>query len=328
MISGLKINSTAAAAAFAAVLALLVLANPARAADPTFPTGSRVGLVPPPGMVMSKRFPGFEDRDKDASIIIATLPATAYSEMDKTAVPDVLEKQGITMEKREPMQVKVGQAFLVVGNQVTDKTHYRRWILVAAANDFTIFVNVQVPAQDITYTDAVVRAALATLAVRASVPDAEQLALLPFTVGDFAGFKIDGVMPGRALMLADYPADQAPDATVRALNARLLIAAEQGGPTEVNDYGNFARLAFDSIGGIKDVKINMSEPLNVNGQVGYQTMAQAKELQTDADVMVVQWLRFGSGGFLQIVGMARADIWTSMLARMRTVRDSIEPKEP
>jgi hypothetical protein len=42
--------------------------------------------------------------------------------------------------------------------------------------------------------------------------------------------------------------------------------------------------------------------------------------------MVVQWLRFGGGGYLQMVGIARADAWTTALARLRTVRDSVELK--
>jgi hypothetical protein len=41
-------------------------------------------------------------------------------------------------------------------------------------------------------------------------------------------------------------------------------------------------------------------------------------------VMVVQWLRFGGGGYLQMIGMARADTWTAVLARLRTVRDSVD----
>jgi hypothetical protein len=327
MMSGLKINSIAAAVGLAAVLEVLVAAIPAHAADPSFPTGSLVGLVPPAGMVLSKRFPGFEDLDKNASIVFATLPAAAYAEMDKTAQPDVLKKQGIAMDKREPMQVNVGKAFLVIGSETADKTRFRKWILVAATDRFTALVNVQVPEQDTTYTDAAVRAALATLAVRASVPDAERLSLLPFTVGDLAGFQVEGVIPDRALMLVDIPANQAPDATARTVDARLLVAAEPGGPSDTDDHGNFARLAFDSIGGIKNVRINMSEPLNLNGQQGYQTMAQAKQIQDDADVMVVQWLRFGSGGFLQMVGIARSEIWTSALTRMRAVRDSVEAKE-
>jgi hypothetical protein len=319
-------KSLAAWAAAATVLAALVFALPAHAADPTFPTGSRIGLVPPAGMTVSKRFSGYEDIDKDAAIIIATLPAAAYDELDHTAVPDVLKKQGITMEKREPMQINGAKAFLVLGTEDVDKTQYRKWILVAIEDDMTALVNVQVPTPDTTYTDAVVRAALATLTVRDTVPDAERLSLLPFKVGDLADFKIQGVLPGRALMLADVSPAQGSDATGQMLNARLLIAAEQGGPNESDDHGNFARLAFDSIGGIKDVRINMSEPLNLDGQQGYQTMAQAKEIHSDADLMVVQWLRFGAGGFMQMVGIGRPDNWATTLTRMRTVRDSIEQK--
>jgi len=40
--------------------------------------------------------------------------------------------------------------------------------------------------------------------------------------------------------------------------------------------------------------------------------------------MVVQWLRFGSGGFLRMIGIARADGWVDTLTRLRTVRDSVE----
>jgi hypothetical protein len=70
----------------------------------------------------------------------------------------------------------------------------------------------------------------------------------------------------------------------------------------------------------------MSEPLRIGGQPGYQTMAEARDARSGTDVMVVQWLRFGSGGFLQMIGVARAETWTHVLARLRTVRDSIEPK--
>jgi hypothetical protein len=55
-------------------------------------------------------------------------------------------------------------------------------------------------------------------------------------------------------------------------------------------------------------------------------MAEAKDARSGADVMVVQWLRFGSGGFLQMTGIGRVDVWTRTLARLRTVRDSIQPK--
>ena len=55
----------------------------------------------------------------------------------------------------------------------------------------------------------------------------------------------------------------------------------------------------------------MSEPLRIGGQSGFQTKAEAKDARTGTDVRVVQWLRFGGGGYLQMVGIARADGWTN-----------------
>ena len=392
-----RFRSITAGAGLAVLLLSLVVATPSRAAEPAFPPGSRIGLVPPTGMVISDAFAGFADPEKNAAILIATLPAAAYSQLDKTLDTEELRKQGISLEKREPMRLDAGKGFLLTGRQVAGKERYRKWLLVLAAGDITALVSVQIPESDTAYPNNIVRTALATLAVRQKVPEQEQLGLLPFTVGDLAGFRVDAVLPGRALVLsaaaAETPKDaskeseeapkepkeakdskdapketskeaskapkeakdskEAPketskeaskapkegskdskeaakdsskEAAARSLDARLLIAAAPGGPAEADDRGSFARTSFAEIGGIRDVHITMSEPLRIGGQSGYQTMAEAKDTRSGADVMVVQWLRFGSGGFLQMTGIARADAWTSTLSRLRAVRDSVQPK--
>ena len=370
-----RFRSITAGAGLAVLLLSLVVAMPSRAAEPAFPPGSRIGLVPPTGMVISDAFAGFAEPEKNAAILIATLPAAAYSQLDKTLDTEELRKQGISLEKREPMRLDAGKGFLLTGRQVAGKERYRKWLLVLASGDITALVSVQVPESDTAYPNNIVRTALATLAVRQKVPEQEQLGLLPFTVGDLAGFRVDAVLPGRALVLsaaaAETPKDaskeseEAPkepkdakdskdapketskeaskapkeakdskeaakdsskEAAARSFDARLLIAAAPGGPAEADDRGSFARTSFAEIGGIRDVRITMSEPLRIGGQSGYQTMAEAKDTRSGADVMVVQWLRFGSGGFLQMTGIARADAWTSTLSRLRAVRDSVQPK--
>ena len=312
----------------AVAFAVVAAAMPARAADVVFPPGSRIGLVPPAGMIVRDSFIGFADPAKDAAILISALPAAAYVQIEKTLDTDVLKKQGLTIEKREPIKLGDGKGFLLVGRQAVDKTHYRKWLLVANASDLTVLVTVQVPEQDTVYSDSVVRTALATLTVRPEVPEAEQLGLLPFAVGDFAGFHVVGVFRGRALMLSDMPAGSPngsfADMSEDASRARFLITASPGGPSENADHPNFARLAFNEIGGIRDIHVMLSEPLRIGGQSGFQTMAEAKDARTGAPVMVVQWLRFGGGGFLQMVGISPTDGWPGVLARMRTVRDSVE----
>lgn len=371
-----RLPSITTGAGLAVLLLSLLVAMPSRAAEPIFPPGSRIGLVPPTGMVLSEAFAGFADPEKNAAILIATLPAAAYSQLDKTLDTEELRKQGITLEKREPMRLDAGKGFLLTGRQSAGKEHYRKWLLVLAAGDITALVSVQIPEPDTNYPNNIVRTALATLAVRQKVPEDEQLGLLPFTVGDLAGFRVDAVLPGRAVVLSALADETAKDAfkekeapkepeeaakesketpkdastetskapkeaakeakeaqkdfskgsAGRSFDARLLIAAAPGGPAEADDRGSFARTSFAEIGGIRDVHITMSEPLRIGGQSGYQTMAEAKDARSGADVMVVQWLRFGSGGFLQMTGIGRVDVWTRTLARLRTVRDSIQPK--
>lgn len=326
-----KTDLITALATLAASLVLALFAFPAYADEPVFPAGSRVGLVPPPGMTVSKTFPGFIDSDNKAAILISALPAGAYAEMEKTLTPDALKKQGITGDKREMLQVAIGSAILITGTQVApDKTTYRKWLLLGAAHELTVVVSVQVPEQSQVYSDATVRAALNTLALRDKVPDTEMLTMLPFRVGDLAGFRVANVIPGRALLLIDRP--EYPHMVVTQdmpdylYDARCSIVAVPGGPSDKESRANFARAAFGSIGGIKDVQLTMAEPVRLEHQDGFETVAHAKDAATGADLMVVQWLRFGHGSFLQMVGISRAAIWQDELSRLRAMRASIEPK--
>jgi len=324
--------SSARALVVFATLTLAIQTVPARADEVIFPVGSRVGLVPPPGMVASKTFDGFADPAKDAAILIAVLPTEAYAQIEKVIESDALKKQGVTVDKREPMQLSFGKGILLVGRQVSEKAHFKKWLLVASASDLTAMVTIQVPDPDSAYSDRALRAALATLAVRAKVPEEEELSLLPFSVGDLAGFHVDDVLRGRAVMLRDAPAaadagkETGKETNPRGFDARMLIAAVPGGPSEADQRADFARLMFNEIGGIRQVRITMSEPLRIGGQAGFQTMAEAQDVRSGADVRVIQWLRFGGGGYLQMVGVGGADSWTTVLARLRTVRDSVELK--
>jgi hypothetical protein len=302
----------------------------AAATSPIFPTGSRIGLVPPPGMMPSKAFPGFIDPDQHAVILVANLPGAAYADIKKTMTPQALKKQGLLLEKQQAFDLSFGKGMLIIGTQSTphDKTLSRKWLLAAPAGDITALVTVQVPADNKVYQDAVIRTALATLAVRSTVPANEMLSLLPFTVGNLAGFRIVNVIPGRAMLLVDAPVYPHMVVTQGLLpeieiDGRLIIAAVPGGPSAGQARTDFARFAFSTIGGIKDVQFTMSEPVRLDDKEGFETVAHAKDSATGADLMVVQWLRFGASEFLQVVGISRAPVWERELSRLRTLQDSI-----
>jgi hypothetical protein len=305
------------------LLLLIALAVPASAADVVYPPGSRVGLVPPPGLVASKEFPGFEDRQNNVAIMLAALPAEAFAEIEKSDSAESLQKQGATLEKRESLTLPAGKAVLVIGSREIDGTRLRTWLLAVERPELTLLVTVRIPdTAKAAYPDAAIRTAFASIALRPEVPVAEQLGLLPFKVSDLAGFKVGGVLAGRAVILTDTAKDPAD----KSVEPHIIVALAPGAPAEANARDDFAREVFGSIPNLKDVHITGSESQRIGGQPGHEIRATAKEPATGADVTVVQWLRFGGGGYLHLVGVAATPVWTQAYARFRSVRDGIEPK--
>jgi hypothetical protein len=305
------------------LILLALCALPARAADVVYPVGSQVGLVPPPGMETSASFYGFEDRTNEVALVIATFPADAYAEFEKTITADALKKQNFILETREGAVVPFGKGFLLVGRQQIENKRVRKWMLFAAFPALTALVTVQVPeAAKAQYPDARIRESLRTVAVRPTVPVEEQLALLPFKVGDIAGFGVAGIVPGRAVILSDAK----PGTPVPGAEPHILITLGASGPVQTADRDQFARDVFLAVPNLKGARITGSESLRFGGQQGHQIFASAQEPASGAELTVVQWLRFGGAGFMQLLGVSRADAWRDAYPRFRAVRDGIDAR--
>src|SRR5262245_30744638 len=288
---------------------IALCASPARAAEVAYPSGSRIGLAPPTGMVTSNNFFGYVDPDNSVAIMLVALPTEAYADLDKSVSAEGLKRQGLTLESREAMPLATGDAFLVIARQEIEKIKIRKWILVASSPALTALVTVQVrDSAQTNYPDSVVRAALSSLAIRSVVPIDEQLGLLPFKVGELAGFGIAGIMPGRAVMLVDALAG-APAAAARGVGAHMLVGVGPGGPAQTGEREAFARDVLATVPNLRELRITTSEPLRIGGQPGHQILADAKDPAGTATLTVVQWLRFGGGAYLQMIGTARADAW-------------------
>jgi hypothetical protein len=305
------------------ILILLALISPAHALDVVFPVGSRVGLAPPPGMKPSHSFLGFEDVTNKVAVIVAALPRDAYGELQRSTAADELKKRGLIVETREDQTLPAGPAFLVVARQEVDNLKLHKWIFAVAASDLTALVTIQVPDEAANaYPETAVRGALSTLKVRDTIPDEEQLSLLPFHVGELAQFRIGGVIPGRAIMLTDAPKDE----PAHDIDTHIVVAIAPGGPGIGGDRDIFARDVFATIPNLKDIHINSAEPLRIGGQQGHQVMATAKDVRSGTDINIVQWLRFGGGAYLHLIGVAPSKSWIPAYTRFRQVRDGIELK--
>ena len=310
------------------VLFMLALgALPATAAELNYPPGSRIGLAPPPGLVPSKTFFGYEDPSNSVAMMLVALPPQAYADLDASVTAETLKRQGVTMESREALPLPSGKAFLVVGRQEVDNAKIRKWILVAC----------------LAHPDRIRHRANAgdghgaAILTRRSAHRWRRWRFAPrfrstsssgccrSKSANFPGFGSPVSFPGRAVMLSDAPAG-APGSPDSTNEPHIFAAIAAGGPAQSADRDTFAREVFATLPNIREIRVTTSEPLRMAGQQGHQIIADAKDASGTSPLTVVQWLRFGGGGYMQIVGIARADAWKDAYPRFRSVRDGIEAR--
>jgi hypothetical protein len=304
------------AATLAAALALVVPLTPASAASPSFLPGSRVGLVPPAGMVPSSAFQGYEDAGRKAQLMITELGAGTAERVAKDFTPEALKAGGIEVEAREDAALAGMRGYLIVAHQDIVGARVRKWALVLTRADITAIVVVMTPeAARAAYPDAMLRASLATLTLR------EKFGLLPYRFGDLAGFHLVQAIPGGTAVLTSGPSD----ATIAAVQPFFMIeiAASALGPAERE---SFARRLLASTIGFDQFRVVQSGPMHFGAQQGHELIAEGKDPKNGAELSFVQWLRFGSAGYLRMLGIARRDAWAEAFPRMRALRDGIEPK--
>ena len=297
--------------------AAVAVFGPAFGAEPVFPPGLRIGLVPPGDLKPSIRFPGFEDIDRKVAVTILDLPASAYAELERAA--QTKDQRGLTDVRREDFSFRSGAGSLISARAQLGDVKLHKWILLATAaadKDLAVLVVVEVPdAALAVYSDATIRQALASVTFRPT-PIEEQLGLLPFKVNQLAGFRVVKVLAAGGVIMTEGTSDDI------GKQPYVTVSIGSGAPEQADDRARFARDLLASAP-LHDLRLQSAEAMRIGGLPGYEIRAQANGLNEEP-LSLVQWVRFGGGGFLRIVGVGRKDDWDALFPRFRAVRDGIE----
>ena len=292
----------------------------ALAADPVFPPGARVGMTPLVGLVPAKNFSGFTTEDQNVKVLVAELPAGAYGEVMNGAKANPAAGAAV---KPESLETGAGTAYYTAETVKNASGVFRHYSMILSGGTFSGYVDVQVPENATRiYSDDAVRQMFASAVIRKEVPIDEQLALMPFKVGNLGDFKhVRALGATGALLLADGEEETGFEAA-----PFMVIGLMAATPTQADDRARFADQAARAIPGMHTGKITMSEPVRIDGMAGYETRIDATSGRNDTPVTLVQWLRFGGGGSMRIIGSAPRDQWEKAFPRFRAVRDAIEPR--
>lgn len=304
-----------------AVAALLsaVLAGPAGAAEPVFPAGAVSGLVPPAGMTVVPGMSAFQDGQKRARILLVDLPREAFGVLEREMSEESLAAKGLQDVTRETPALASGPALLLSGRQAAGAEPFAKWILVARGAASAVMVTAEVPAASAeAYPPEAMRGALLSLAFKAPPPIEQQLAALPFRVGDLAGFNPVRTLGGTTLYLSAGNGDD------NGAKETLIVIGRAGGVPDGTQLDLFARRLFGALPTVKKVRIERSEPLRVRGVPGHEIRASGTDTATGLPVRIVQWLRIERGSYVRFVAMTPDGEFDALTPRLRAVRDGID----
>lgn len=274
-------------------------------------------------MVPARAFPGFEDPAQHVSITIEELSAQSYGQVARAFNPETLRLQGTEERNREDISLSDGRALLVTGRPASGTPAMTKWAMLALLGDVTAVVIALVPdAAARTYPDAILRAAFASLVVRPKLPAADLMAILPYRLDELAGFHLLQASPDGVAQLTAGPLDT----PLPVEQPFLLVAPHAGDAPDADARAAVAIQDFHRMSGFGRTKVTSTSALRLGGLFGYEVAGTTMDPKAEIELSLVQWLEFGQSNYLQIYGVARSDLWPSVLPRMRAIRDGLRLK--
>lgn len=302
------------------VVLVLALGGGADAAELQFPPGSRIGLVPLPGMTVSTSFQGFQGK-AGAILSVTELTGHSYARVAQEFSLEAIKASGMEFVSREELALPGGPAIIAATRHEISGVTMRKWALAALFGDVTIVVVMTMPEDSRwTYPDAVVRAMFNTVSVRPKLSQDQLLAVLPYRLADLGGFHVMRATPnGHAVLTLGA------DDTPLPVEQPYFMVVGYSLNVPAASHENFARtlIAQFNAGGAEYAG---PEPLRIGGAPGNQIIIERKDERTGDMLVTIQWMRFAPSGYVQMVGIARKDQWPDALPRMRAIRDGFGDK--
>ncbi|MBZ3692525.1 hypothetical protein [Phyllobacterium calauticae] len=292
------------------------------AQEAVFPEGSSVGLVIPRNMQPSSTFSGFEDPAMGATIVLTELPVDAYAQISAKFNAEGLAPTGIVVSgAAQDWQVKGASAAKYIhGSQIASGIKYRKWIVLSQAPTTTTMVTMQIPDGVAgAPSDADVEDTLRSIAVRTPPTLDEQIAALPFKVGDLAGFRPIRAIAGATYLLTDGPQD----VPASAAQPVIIIASNLGNAPEAAARMDFARKAFASLTGIKDVRSDNESSAPADGGEWVDIDGSAKDATSGDALYVAQIARFAGDRYVRAILIVRGSERDKFADRFRRLAKSL-----
>ena len=261
-----------------ALLALLLPSGAVSAALVAVP-GTLVKLDPPPGFTLMERYPGFESRAKNASIMVSELPGSA-SEVRRGMTKENLAGRGMILMSSQSVRVNGQSALLLQVSQRAAGMDFLKWMLVAGNEKKSVMIVGSFPKASPALGPAI-RQALLSATWNAS-PAAATFEGLTFRVDPAPKLKLAGRV-GNLVLFSESGKIEPSDST----QAMLIIGSSYAEAT-ITDVEAFARMRAGKTTRIGPLRNILGRTVTTDGLMGYELTARTNDAQSGKDLQMYQ----------------------------------------
>jgi hypothetical protein len=281
--------------------------------------GTKVSLIPPPGLKPSERFPGFGDEETSSSIMITETPVP-YSEMASGLTKEALATNGMSVLRRKEISLNGRPGILFHLKQEAQPGDILKWMVMTGDEKDTILIIAAFPEQMKARLSSEMEKAV--LSARWDV-DAETDPLdgLVFSFEDDPSMKFARRLSNNVMLTKD---GAFPD---RPTNDPFFIIGSSLSEVTIPDVGKFAEKRLMQIKQVSGIAIKQQSEVTIAGLPGSEIVAEAQWNDLpDAPVVVYQVILSDGKNYFLMQGFAPREEQEKYLAVFSRIAQSFRKK--
>jgi hypothetical protein len=300
------------------VLAAITVASGAFAERVRVP-GTTVSLNPPPGFTPAERFPGFQEVNRGASIMVTELPGPA-SKMQRGMTRETLATRGMSLLQAQDVVLSGGRARLLRVSQRAQGSEFIKWMLIAGDADGTVMVVGTFPKSALDLSGPIKRAVLSTS--WSGGASADPFEGLPFRVTPTADLRLAKRVGNMLVFSATGEIGAGnPDQAIFVVGSSLSDVVIDS----LEEFSKERASKTAQVGALRSVR---GRNLEVDGLRGYELLAETDDPKSNRPVSLYQLLLVDDQTYYIAQGLVGEERGREFLPAFRGVAESFRRVGP
>lgn len=296
---------------------IVMLTGTALAESQSRVEGTDVVLSVPDGFQPMDRYPGYQDPESGASILVSEIPGSVET-VTAGFTAEGLASQGMILVQTETLSILGHEGRLISASQSAHSIDWLKWIVISGDSEKTTLVVATYPEAQREQFAEVLRAAVLS-AQPAATPAGIGDGLL-FTIEETAELVIVHRMGN--LLLLGPPGSEIPIPS----SSPVLVVGSSIASVSLDNLATFAERRAHQIEQVHDLEVLDGRELSVDGLPAYELIGRGLDPETGESIGVYELVLSEGGNYHLAVGLVKSEAFDRYLGAFREAAESLRLK--